>query len=472
MKTKRLIKNIGLYFLGTFATKILQFLFIPVYTKYINTHDFGYYSLTLSLISLIVPILYQSIWEGILRFVIVEEKDKHKILTTTNYYCIGVTVIYGFIFYLVSTTFEIQYGFLIFVMGISHMGVSYWQFSARALKKNKIYAVSSVVNTGITIAMNFFFIVGLHWQLLGLFVANTIGNLAMILVLEMNLKLLTRLKVKEFDRKLLKSIIIYSLPLSINAVSWWLVGSCNNVIITYKLGSAQNGIYSVAKRLGSIISLLTSVINKAWLEESFRIYNDSDKDEYFNTVFDILSRFLLSGVLLLIPVTYTFYYYFVYGDYKAGVILTPIIYLNAVFTALASYLGSRFLADKESDVIFKTTLLGGIISATGSYIFVDVFGLIGVAIASLIGTLVMFFIRIPLLKKRMKLKIDCIVILGITLLCFCFMFISSYNAESLIFQIGVLVFALVLVFLINKKLITSLIHFIVRNKNKVGEKNH
>ena len=37
----RFFKNVGLYFLGNFATKILQFLFIPIYSIYVDVKDYG-----------------------------------------------------------------------------------------------------------------------------------------------------------------------------------------------------------------------------------------------------------------------------------------------------------------------------------------------------------------------------------------------------------------------------------------------
>ncbi|WMJ78085.1 MULTISPECIES: lipopolysaccharide biosynthesis protein [unclassified Sedimentibacter] len=451
MRSSRLLKNIAFYFMGTFSTKLIQFLFIPLYTAYIVTSDFGYFNLTISIISLVMPLLYQSIWEGILRFTIENENNKKRVLSTTNIYCLGITILYSAIFAVVSKLLNIQYGVLILILGLSQMGVAYWQFSARALKENKIYALSTVVNSIITVSLNLFLIIVLKWGLLALFVANTFGNLAMIIVIESKIKLIINTKKADFSFHLLKSILKYSLPLSINALSWWLITSSNNLVISSRIGIDENGIYSMASRFGSILTLVTSVVNMAWLEEAFRTYGDSDKDQYFNRVLNILTRLVLSGVAVLIPITYIFYNFFVFGDYYDGVFLTPIIYLSSAYSTLAAHLGSGFLARKESDKIFKTTLIGGIVSIVGGFALAGSFGIMAVVITSLLGYLIMYFIRVPILKKRMDLKIDFTILMGLTSLNLLTMYISSIKPRDVIYQMFVLILTAFIIIILNRK---------------------
>ncbi len=445
------------YFLGTFSTKLLQFLFIPLYTIYIETSDFGYFNLVMSLVALSVPLLYQSVWEGVLRFAIEKQNDKMTILSTTSSYCLVLTTIYSIVFLLITKTFRMQYGTLILMMALGQMGVSYWQFSARALNENKLYSISTVANAAVTITLNFVLIVVLKWGLMALFLSNTVGSLVMIAILEFRLHLLRNAVTGGLNLSLLRDILKYSFPLSINALSWWLITSCNSLVISQRIGIDQNGIYSIASRFGAIMTLVTSVVNMAWLEESFRIYGNKESDEYFNNVFDLLTRVTLSGVSLLIPVTYVFYSLFVFGGYSRGVGLTPIVYLNAAFATFASYLGSGFLARKESNVIFQTTLLAGIISTGGGYVVAPIFGLMGVVVTSLIGSIFMYAIRIPLLHRRMLLEINHNRVIGLTILCVTVMFASNFNAYSVPHQITVFLITALITYIANRQIIATLV---------------
>ena len=339
---------------------------------------------------------------------------------------------------------------------------SIWQFSARSLNNNRIYSLSIIADTVIMISINVILISILKYGVMSLFIAYIAGKIVMIIMIESKINLVTGAKKSDFDIGLLKAIIKYSFPLCINAVSWWLISSSNSLIISYHLGVEENGIYSLANQFGAFMTLFTTVINMAWLEESYRVHGNKGSDEYFNRILDLLVRFILSGVAILIPLTYIFYQLFVFGEYKLGVVLTPIIYLNAALSAIVTHLGSGFLAKKESKVIFQTTLIGGIISVSTAFVVADTYGLVGIVAASLIGTISMFIIRVPLLKKRMNLKIKYNTIICFLILCISLMLVCNIYEESFNHQIFIALATLALLVVINKELI---IYFFTKKYN-------
>ena len=63
-----LIKNIGVLTLSNFATKLLSFFLVPLYTNVLTTTEYGTYDLFHTTISMLVPILTLNIQESVLRF--------------------------------------------------------------------------------------------------------------------------------------------------------------------------------------------------------------------------------------------------------------------------------------------------------------------------------------------------------------------------------------------------------------------
>lgn len=456
MASTDLLNNIKFYFLGTFSTKLLQFLFIPIYSKYISTFDYGEFSLILSMIFLIVPLLFLSIWEGAFRFTIEEEGNEQKTLATVTKFYIALICIYSFFFFIISFFLEINYKVWIWLMALGQIGASYWQYAARALKENKMYTFSTIMNSFISIVLNFILIIFFNWGIIALFIANTIGNLSMVFILEKRLKLLSSFKYYLFDKPLFIRIIYYSLPLSINAISWWMLSSFNNFVISSQLGVSQNGIYNIALRFGSILSLITSVVNMAWLEESFRCHEKDKEYIYFNKVLNLLTRIMFGGVIVLIPLTYIVYKFFVFGEYKTGVILTGIIYIGAIFNTLATHLGSVFLAQKKSHIMFLTTLTSGIITVILSLSLVYKWGLIGIIWSSTIGFIIMYLIRIGLLYKKIHLQINYRFIITMSILCISISHICNMNNSSVLFQSSMTILTMIIAFATNKELIIFL----------------
>ena len=402
----RFVKNMGYYFVGTFSTKLLQLLFIPLYTKYLSTAELGEFSVITVTVALCLPLLFQSIWEGSFRFAIEAKDGAREVLATCSKYCIAAMLFYS-AFYVVSLfIFDLKYAGYILIYAIGQIIAQYWQFSARALKENALYSYSSVLNSVVTIALNFLLLIWFNKGVESLLIANTVGTLLMVALLEWRLKLFKDVFKFQFNYKLLLNVLKYSVPLAINSISWWLFSSSNNYIITAFLGLEETGLYNMAIKFGSILTTITSIITLAWNEEAFRSFEEEDQYIQFNKVLNLLIRSLLSLTIILIPFTYIAYHFFVFGEFKQSVGLITPIYLGAVFNAFACHLGSIFLARKESGNMFYTTLVGGITALVFSLLLVNVIGVIGACIASFIGYLLNFIIRIPLMKSRIKMELN------------------------------------------------------------------
>lgn len=456
LSTNRFVNNLGFYTIGTFATKLLQFLLIPVYSKYICPEDLGTFNIIIATLSLALPILFQSIYEGTFRFAIENEDKIRSIIATGSKYCMTLSILYSVIFMVTAYLIDLNLSFYILLYGIGQVGTSYWQYSARALKENKIYAISSFVNSVVAIALNLILIICFNNGLKSLLISNTMGCLIMTAMLEYKLKLIKDINKYPFDAELLKNIIKYSMPLAINLIAWWLFASCNNFIVTGVLGSDSNGIYGIALRFGMILTTISSIFTMAWNEEAFRIYKDNDRDEYFNKMLDVLIRAFMAITIVLIPITYIAYQYFVFGEYRNGVSLTPLIYLSSVFNAFACHLGSALLSRKESDILFRTTLISGLLSVLVAFITLKYVGLIGAALSTFIANALNFYIRIPILKKRINIQYNAWLLILLTVFCIVENIVCAIYQDSLLINCLILIIASVFVFDVNKQLVVQL----------------
>ena len=71
-KYQYLVKNIGLFTLSSFATKILSSLLLPLYTSFLVQEQFGAIDIVHTTVTLLIPILTLSIHDGVLRFAMVQ----------------------------------------------------------------------------------------------------------------------------------------------------------------------------------------------------------------------------------------------------------------------------------------------------------------------------------------------------------------------------------------------------------------
>ena len=92
-KYRYLAKNIGLLALSNFATKILSFFLVPLYTAVLSTTDYGIYDLFYTTVGVLLPILTLNIQEGVLRYALDKEFDKDAVVTVGFRYLLMGTLI-------------------------------------------------------------------------------------------------------------------------------------------------------------------------------------------------------------------------------------------------------------------------------------------------------------------------------------------------------------------------------------------
>jgi len=92
-KYKYLAKNIGLLTLSSFATKLLSFFLVPLYTSILTTADYGTYDLFNTTVGVLIPILTLNVQDGVMRFAMDRNYDRRAIVTVGfRYILIGTAI--------------------------------------------------------------------------------------------------------------------------------------------------------------------------------------------------------------------------------------------------------------------------------------------------------------------------------------------------------------------------------------------
>ena len=82
-KNKALLMGTITYAIGTFGTKILSFLIVPLYTYFIIPEDLGDYDLLITTVSLLSPILTLKISEATYRWIINNKDNEIQYISAT-----------------------------------------------------------------------------------------------------------------------------------------------------------------------------------------------------------------------------------------------------------------------------------------------------------------------------------------------------------------------------------------------------
>ena len=383
-KNKELVKNTIIIFIGKFCTQFITLLLLPLYTHFLSTEDYGYIDLIQTYLTFFIPLILLKIDAGIFRFLIdarKSEEEKNKIITNGIFIMFVELIISTILFAVAVKIFSIKYSILIVMNLISLSVLTFLLQIVRGIGKNKQYSFSSIIAAIVTIVLNLIFLVGFHKNGKYVLIASLISNIICTIYLLIVNKILKNVKIKYIDKKLIKDLLKYSIPMIPNELSWWIVHVSDRTIISYALGVAANGIYSVSCKFSNILSSIFNIFNLSWQESAALHINDTDKDEFFsnviNKVFNLFICFCI-GILACLPFVFEL---LIKDSYREAYKYVPILLLANIFSVLIGLIGSIYVAKKMTKEVAKTTMIAAIINLTIDIALIKVIGIYAAAIS-------------------------------------------------------------------------------------------
>ncbi|MDM1066143.1 lipopolysaccharide biosynthesis protein [Myroides odoratimimus] len=401
MKNIDLLRNTFIYAIGSFGSKVLSFLLIPLYSFYISKDDFGYYDLVITSINLVVPFLSIQISDGAFRWLITSGKEDRLIKETiSNSFLVVLFSVFSLIFIGIIALYvsPLKGHFIIFMLGILSIVYPYLQQVARGLGRNKLYAFNGVLYTIIFLLLNVLLLVYFKLSFEALFISSIVAYFVCSLNLVLQLEFYRYFSFKYLSFPSLRGLLNYSLPLVPNTISWWLVSSANKYIVLYYLGVSTNGIFAMSNRFPVVLMMINSIFTLAWQEAAIKQTDNSSK-EIDSSVFEVLTKVQFVFVALLSLLSQFICLYFLSEEYFESWRYMPILYLSVAFLSFSSYYGAFFLGTKSTSLIFRSTFYSGVVTVLVSLLLVKSIGLYGVSIAVLLGYVFMFLNRKHGVKK-------------------------------------------------------------------------
>ena len=178
-KYRYLFKNVGVYTISQFTTKILNFFLVPLYTAVLTTGEYGTYDLMATTISLLIPIVTLNIADSILVFVMDKKNSPQDVLHIgVKYSLIGMlgSIVFSAAIYFTNilptiNDYLIFFPILLFLNVINSTLVSFM----RGIDHIKETAIGAVISSAVIILLNILFLLVFKFGLLGYFLANILG---------------------------------------------------------------------------------------------------------------------------------------------------------------------------------------------------------------------------------------------------------------------------------------------------------
>lgn len=403
------IKTSGIFFVGSILSKVITFFLLPIYTKYISPDDYGFYDLSITYITVITSLLFFDIWVSVMRYMYDKDNIKYKSSVIKSGFTIFgfSTCLYFILSIILIFALDVKYIELILLFGITTNVQTLYSFIARGFHKNIEFAISGIINTLVTAIFNILLIVTFHFNYSSLYIAAILGNIFQIFYLEFKLKILRGLFKSKFDKALTIHMFRYTLPLCINSVSYWLLTSYNRIVISRNLSLADNGLYAIGNKFIMVITLLTTCFTYAWQDLAFsKAESDTDPGKFYSKACNMYLKFLGLGTAVILPVYNIIFPIIVDEQYSKAKGIIPLFLLMSVFNAYVTFTGGIFHAIKSTMTIFYSMIVSCLLNVLMANYFVEIMGLNGASLSTLLSLLLCIVIRVVYLKKNMRFRVD------------------------------------------------------------------
>ena len=401
-KYKVLARNTAIISAGTLLSKLTVFLMVRFYTGILTPSEYGTADLLITAVGLLMPFVSFGISEGVFRFRSEYQKASKSIFSTGIYTVAVGTALLSLIF-LVLYFIKGEWGYLP-LLGFAVAAAcchSVCEQYVRACGDTKLFAVQGLLNTLFAVLLNILFLKALGLGITGYVLSVGVADFlcAAYLILK---KRLWRCLTRRPQQRLIKKMLFYSIPMMPTTVFWWITAVSDRYMLTLIRGSEANGIYTVANKLPTVLTLVSGVLMQAWQYSAVSESKSSEREqsEFYGNVWLVLLTVLSAVSGIMTALAKTEIRLLADPSYFEAWKYVPILCAAMLFCSFTSFMGSVYTVTKKSSLSFWTSLLGAAINiALNALLIPSPLGIGGAALATFASYFVVFFVRAKNARK-------------------------------------------------------------------------
>jgi O-antigen/teichoic acid export membrane protein len=396
-----LVKSTMLYTVGNILPQAINFLMLPIITRYMSIEQFGIIG-SMSVIQYMLSFLFSlSLESSIIRLYwdYDSESERKKFLGTifssiSLNSLILLTLLFVFHNYIAKFFNQIEffpyYVFTIlatFFATFSYVPLSLYRLRSQPIKYFTLSLTQLILNTFFIIWFVVFQKKGAEGMLEGKMIASAILVPFFVLIAVKNFSF-------SVNWKMLKKGIYFSFPIIVTMIAAWVLSQADKMFIAKYFSLGEVGIYSLSRQIAAIISLVSGAFALAYNPLFFEIANSRIGDdnklklEKYNFVFTILlilfwfiiSLFAKEAIQLFLNNRYYLAFKFV-----------PILSFAFVISSTSSVLlGNNFQQSKKMKENMVISIIGAGLTIILFFFLIIPFGALGACLVAVISNTTIF----------------------------------------------------------------------------------
>ena len=398
--------------IGTFGSKLLVFLLMPLYTALLSPSQYGTAELITGTANLIMPFACVGITNGIFRFAAEKGTDREGVFSS-GMVLLGAglcgTVLLGAVALCIGAAWRTEILLVVLYVLAADLQAVCAQY-VRAVDRTRLFAVQGILNTLVTVGFNILFLMAFDLGVTGYVLSTVVGNLLTTAFLVVSARLWRVFRLSHVSRTAMRELFRFSLPMVPTTICWLITDLSDRYLVSWFCGEAVNGVYSAAYKIPTIVNLVSGIFMQAW--QFSAVVQSADGEEcsrFYSQVFrGFLSVIFIGsgGLILLSPWLCRLLLNSAY--YEAWRYM-PTLLCSAALESVVSFLASVYMVRKKSMHSFLTAVAGTGLNLLLNFLFIPrtgtFGGALGAAIATLIGYAAVWVLRMADVPRLLRFRL-------------------------------------------------------------------
>ncbi len=416
-KYKKLASNTLIFAVGSFGSKILLLLLTRLYTGNINPGDNSTKELLELTANFLIPIITFSIADAVIRYGIDRNFDNRKVFTSA---CVsegfGVLMLLLIAPFLNLLPYTESYVILLVIYCITSGFRQIASQFVRARGLVKLFAMDGILATLTLFIFNVSLIAGLHLGVTGFMISVILSDLLSGLFLWTVAGLYRYFRMCYMDKKMLKTMLRFSIPLIPSALLWLVTGFSDRLFLRYMsgptglVGETAAGIYGVSTKIPNLISTISTIFFQAWNMSAIEENDSQDRSRFYHRIFEAYQSFMFiasAGLIVFVRILSNILINSdAYPEYATAFQYTPVLIVGVLMMCFNQFLSSVYTATQHTTHSFWTSLIAAAVNIVLNIIFIHIWGIMGAAVATFFSYFVCYCIRIIDARKYVPFPVN------------------------------------------------------------------
>ena len=428
---KKLAKETAIYGVSSILGKFLNWMMVPLYTYVLaSSAEYGIVTNLYAWTALLLVILTYGMETGFFRFANKNKDDAGKVYSTALISVGSTSLLFAItcvIFshqianamgYAKHSEFITMLGIVVALDAFGCIPYAYLRYKNRPIRFVALNLFAIFVN----IFFNVFFLVICPWLLIKapefinwfynpnygvgyVFVSNLFSTVLVTIALFFDVFVVKF----EFDKTLLKKMLLYSLPLVVLGIAGIMNQTLDKILFPFlmpgKIGDSELGIYGATSKIALVMLMFTQAFRYSYEPFIFAQKKDQNSLEAYADAmkfYILIALFIFLGMVLYIDI----FKYVIKYSYWGGLKVVPIVLFSFIFQGVFFNLSLWYKLSDKTMYGAWFSILGTIIIVIMNIVLVPIYSYMGCAWAAFVCYFVIMIVSYYFGQKHMPIKYD------------------------------------------------------------------